>query len=152
MPKYLTLDEAYLKCTEDGMFIPLSDVDIEKIKCMLSIVQEDELSIGDLTQKSRWNTMYKLSYDVIHTLVEALLLFKKTKSSNHQCLFAFLCNKYSHLELDWDFFEKIRTKRNGIHYYGASISKFEFKEIQVQLKLYVLVIKKEIDINLKSIE
>ncbi|MEK6938553.1 MAG: hypothetical protein AABX04_05900 [Nanoarchaeota archaeon] len=84
--------------------------------------------------------MYKLYYDVIHQLTEALLLFDKVKSYNHQCLFSYLCVKHPELELDWNFFEKIRTKRNGVHYYGNLIAKKDWTEIELQLGLYVKTI------------
>ncbi|MBI5072192.1 hypothetical protein HZA99_00070 [Candidatus Woesearchaeota archaeon] len=43
--------------------------------------------------------------------MDALIRFDKKKIANHQCLFAFLCKIHPELELSWDFFEKIRTKR-----------------------------------------
>ena len=73
------------------MLIPQKEVDIHKIKSMLQIVEEDLKTIEELKQKSdRFNTVYKLSYDVLHTLTEAVLLFNQVKSANHQCLFASL--------------------------------------------------------------
>jgi hypothetical protein len=56
---------------------------------------------------------------------------------NHQCLFVYLCEKYSELNLNWNFFEELRTKRNGINYYGNSIDFNYFKSIEVQLNLYI---------------
>ena len=145
MPKSLTKEEAYVNCNTDGMFLPQKDIDKGKVKTMLAIVEEDLKTISELKNKTdRANTLYKLSYDVVHTLTEALLLFDKVKSLNHQCLFAHLCIKHPELELDWDFFEKIRTRRNGIHYYGASRSWQDWKEIELQAMLYIKTLKDEI--------
>jgi len=71
-------------------------------------------------------------------------LLDKIKSRNHLCLFAYLCEKYPALELDWNFFEKIRTKRNGIAYYGAPVNDKDWKEATVQFQLYIDLLKKEI--------
>ncbi len=136
MPKQLTNEEVYDKCTADGMFIPQKDIDTGKIKSMLRITEEDLKTISELKEKGdRWNTSYKLNYDVLHTLCEAFLMFDNIKSLNHQCLFSYLCIKHPELDLDWDFFEKVRTKRNGIHYYGTSVGKDEYKQVEFQMSL-----------------
>ena len=81
---------------------------------------------------------------MIHQLVESLLIFDKVKSTNHQCLFASLCVKHPELELSWDFFEKIRTKRNGMNYYGAPVQDKDWKEVGLQFELYINLLTKEI--------
>ena len=145
MPKSLTLKEAYNQCSSEGKYLPQKDLDTAKIETMLKIIEEDLATIQELKNKSdRWNTLYKLNYDVLHTLVEALLVFDKVKSLNHQCLFAYLCTKHSELELSFDFFEKVRTKRNGIHYYGVGVNKQDWKEMELQFSLYISLLKKEI--------
>ena len=121
------------------MLIPQKTVEMARIKAMLAIAEEDIASIGDL--KERWNTIYKLSYDILHTLAEALILNDKVKCANHQCLFAYLCAKHPELELDWSFFERLRTKRNGIQYYGESIAKSEYKASELQLTLYIKTLR-----------
>ena len=151
MPKSITIEEAYARCESGGMFLPQKEVETRKIKSMLQIVEEDLKTIEELKQKSdRFNTVYKLSYDVLHTLTEAFLLFDKMKSANHQCLFAYLCTNHPELELNWDFFEKVRTKRNGIHYYGTSVGREEWKEIDVQITVYISTLKKRIAEMLKE--
>lgn len=62
--------------------------------------------------------------------------FERIKTDNHQCLFAYLCEKHNALEFNWEFFEKIKTKRNGINYYGSPVTFSDFKEIELQFKLY----------------
>ena len=145
MPKSQTKEEAYEKCEADGMFLPQQDTDFRKINSMLAIIEEDLKTIEELQHKNdRFNTLYKLSYDVLHILTEAFLLFDKIKSANHQCLFAYLCMQHPELELDWDFFEKVRTKRNGIHYYGSSVGRAEWKEISLQIIVYINTLHRKI--------
>ena len=152
MPKSLTKEEAYDKCNAEGKIVPVSEVDTGKVESMVNIAEEDMESIKELKKKEKWNTLYKLNYDVLHTLCEALLMFEKTKSLNHQCLFSYVCVRFPELELDWNFFEKVRTKRNGIHYYGTAVKREDFKEIEVQMALYIKTIKGEIGKKLKEQE
>jgi|SRR3989344_3638607 len=118
MPEYLTLDEAFLKCKREGKFIAIEEIDIEKIKSSVSISKWDieaaNILKNNISKDSNlWSSVYKLYYDGLHELAEVLLRFDKIKSSNHQCMFASLCHDHPELDFDWDFYEKIRTKRNG---------------------------------------
>jgi len=90
MPKYLSKEEMYSQCNAKGNFIPKKELDINKIKSMVKIAQEDLETARELKPKLRWNTIYKLSYDALHQLTEAFILFEKIKSLNHQCLFSYL--------------------------------------------------------------
>src|SRR3989344_3618680 len=98
MPKYLTKEEAFLKCKKEGRFLVLEEIDVEKIKI-----------------------------------------------ENHQCLFVYLCEKHPDLEFSWEFFEKVRTKRNGINYYGLPVDNKDWKEVELQFTLYINALKKEIE-------
>lgn len=147
MPKYLTQKEAFNKCKTEGKFIVTEETDKERIKSTLAIAESDIKSADylkkNITQKSsQWNSVYKLYYDALHELTESLLYFEKIKIDNHQCLFAYLCEKYP--EFNWDFFEQIRTKRNGMHYYGTPVSYQDWKQAELQFILYIKKLKKEI--------
>lgn len=156
MPKFMTQQEAYTKCKKDGCFIPLEQVDVEKVKSTVDIAEADLKSCKILTENISedngiiWNSIYKLNYDALHELVEAFLRFDRIKSDNHQCLFAYLCEKHPELELSWDFFEKIRTKRNGIHYYGEPVQRNDWVESELQFSLYITLLKREIKRLLSS--
>lgn len=146
MSRFQTEKETYNRCLSEGKIIPLNRIDINKIRTMIEIAEEDLRSAKLLQTDKRpnWNTIYKLNYDVLHILVESFLMFDKVKSLNHQCLFSYLCINHPELELDWNFFEQIRTRRNGINYYGSKVSSDDWKEIRLQLSLYTSLLKKEI--------
>ena len=99
------------------------------------MIAESDSEAGNTLMKTidkksnQWSSAYKLHYDALHELVGAFLRFDKIKSDNHQCLFAYLCEKHLELEFNWDFFEKIRTKRNGINYYGKPVTYEDWKEV-----------------------
>jgi len=149
MPKFLTQIECFNKCKREGKIIATETVDLGKIKATLAIAEGDvesgiTLKKNIAKDSNQWNSVYKLYYDALHELVEAFLRFEKVKSDNHQCLFAYLCEKHPDLEFSWDFFEKVRSKRNGINYYGAPINFNDWKEVEIQYKLYIDKLKNEI--------
>ncbi len=149
MPKEKTKEEIFNKCEQNGMFIFMEKIDLDKIKTMLNISVAGLEVIQQLIKKTPkesygWSIIFRNYYDVLRQLVEAFIRFDKIKSLNHQCLFAYLCIKHPELELSWEFFEKIRTKRNGINYYGQPVSYNDFKEIELQLNVYINLLKKKI--------
>ena len=149
MPKYLTQEEAFGKCKKEGKFIVIEEINKEKIKSALNIADADIESANSLKknlpkQSNQWNSIYKLYYDALHEIVELFLRFEKIKIDNHQCLFAYLCEKYPELEFNWDFFERMRTRRNGINYYGTPVNFDDWKEVELQFNLYVKRLKEEI--------
>ena len=151
MPKELTLDQTYDQCISGGNIILQDFIDDNRINSMIKIATDDLESAKSLIKNKdpRWGSIYKLYYDVIHQLAETLLLLDKVKSQNHQCLFSYLCIKHPELELDWNFFEKIRTKRNGIHYYGNMIAKRDWAEIEFQINLYIKTLFEAIENKIK---
>jgi hypothetical protein len=157
MPEYLTQKEAFEKCKKCGKFIAVQDLDLENIKSRL-VIAEGDIESGESLRKNlakdskKWNSVYKLYYDSLHELVEAFLRFDSTKTDNHQCLFAYLCEKHPELEFSWDFFEKVRTKRNGINYYGSPINQDDWKEVELQFGLYLKKMKDELKKKIKEQE
>jgi uncharacterized protein (UPF0332 family) len=129
MRQFENQEEAYDWCLNEGNYIPAEEYSIERINANLTIAKEDLEIAKGAAAKKRWNSTFKLYYDIIHQLAEAFLLFDKIKSKNHLCLFTNLCVEYPELELDWGFFEAIRTKRNGLHYYGTLVTNKDWKEV-----------------------
>jgi len=154
MPRYLTKKEAFMKCKKEGKFIFIENTNEEKIRTTLKIsdgdIESAKTIMKNLPKKSnQWNGVYKLYYDALHELVDSFLNFDKVKIDNHQCLFVYLCEKHPELEFSWDFFEKIRTKRNGINYYGVPVDFDDWKEVGIQFKIYIKKIKEEINKKLE---
>lgn len=157
MPRYITRKEAFLKCKKEGKFIVIEDADLEKIKSTLNIAEGDieagkSLKNNLAKDSNQWNSVYKLFYDALHELAGAFLRFEKIKSDNHQCLFSYLCERYPKLDFSWDFFEKVRTKRNGINYYGTPIKYEDWKDVELQFSLYINKLKAEIKKKIDSYE
>ena len=155
MPEYLTQKEAFGKCKREGKIIITEQVGEEKIKATLAI-SEGDVESAEIVKKNikkesnQWNSVYKLYYDAVHELAETFLQFEHMKIDNHQCLFAYLCEKHPELDFNWDFFEKVRTKRNGINYYGTPVDSTDWKEVELQFSLYIKKLREEIKKRLKA--
>ncbi len=155
MPKHKTLGEAYNSCLTRGYINELKEINTPKAK---SLLENAEICISTAQiiikaiekQDKEWMSIYTGYYEALRIYTEAVLLFDKVDISNHQCLFACLCTKHPELELDWNFFEKVRTKRNGVNYYGDHISYDDWKEVELQIKLYISTLRKEVEKKLGS--
>ena len=66
-------------------------------------------------------------------------------------MFAFIILNFPDLELDWNFFERIRIVRNENKYQGTDITKEMWMKAELQIDLYISVIKKELEEKLDSI-
>ena len=150
MQPFKNKEEAYDWCLVNGNLIPQREVNTDRIKSNLIIAEECLASAKDNLTQKRWNSAYKDHYDVLHLLVECLLRFDRSKSLNHQCLFIHLCVKHPQLELSWDFFERVRTKRNGINYYGTLVKEKDWKEVALQFNLYIKLLREEVESKLNE--
>lgn len=150
MPKIKTLTEVYDGCVADGYYKTIQEINIQKVKSLIENAQTN-ISSAHLIAKAisktakEWMNVFTLQYDALRMLTEALLHLQQIELSNHQCLFSALCVKYPSLELNWEFLEQIRTKRNGINYYGEHITYEDWKKIELQMSLYCSTLKKEIE-------
>ncbi len=154
MLKDRSLAGIFKGCTTEGAFSPLAKIDTDQVRAMLDVALVDFETVKDWSKKApkesgQWNAVYKLAYDVLHTLSEALLVFDRVKARTHECVFAYLCEKHPELEFGWDFFEKVRTVRNRSIYYGEPASYQHWKGIEIQIILYIKTLKIAIEQKLK---
>ncbi|MBN1157408.1 hypothetical protein JXA85_07330 [Candidatus Woesearchaeota archaeon] len=149
MPKFKNEEETYDLCISNGA-IRKEEFNKQKIIDLKSnaktSIESAEILIKSINKASNsWMSVYICYYEALRIYTEALLHLESLKIVNHQCLFAYLCVKYSRLEFDWNFFEKVRNKRNGANYYGERITFEDWKTIELQMKLYISTLRKEID-------
>lgn len=145
MLKERTPKEVYENLAEQGMYeeANLDKDELEKIK---RITIEDYEFGKDLKsiKNPNWRVIFNIHYDVLRSLCDLLMLFKKQKTSNHQGLFAFIILNFSELDFDWKFFEIVRKMRNQNKYKGTDITKEMWKKIEFQMNLYISTLKKEL--------
>ncbi len=154
MHKEKTQGNVYGACSEEGSFLPLAKIDKDQISAMVSLALVDFETVKQWEKQAsknsgQWNAIYKIAYDVLHSLAEAFLRFDRMKAKTHECVFAYLCEKHPEFEFDWGFFEKIRTKRNRSVYYGEPTSYENWQEIKLQIILYISTLQKAIGERMK---
>ena len=130
--------------------------DIELIKS-LKIVAEKGLEFINSKSKdipkdsTDWTFVFRDHYESLRGLIEAYLLFDGIEAGNHQCKNAYLCFKHPGLELDWEFLETIRLKRNAINYRGQLLKYDDWRSLKLKFELHINALKKEIEKNLKEV-
>lgn len=145
-----TIEEAYDICLTQGNIIPTEEIDQDRIRSTLRLIEEDIETSKDAIQKKRWNVAYKSNYDILYQLTEAFLKFDKMRITTHSCLFTYLCLKHPELELNWDFFERVRTKYNGIKDDAIPIIQQDWKEVSLPFNLYINQLKNKIKEKLEK--
>ena len=152
MPKEKTSEEVYDELTTNGLFEEafLDKDEVIKVKNMAIEDYEFGKRLRKI-QEQNFRVIFNITYDVLRELCDQLMRFKKQKTSNHQGIFAFIILNFPDLELDWNFFEKIRNIRNKNKYQGSDITKEIWTKIELQIDLYVNAIIKELEENLKAL-
>jgi len=143
------LNETYNKCMINGKYKEKNEIDIELIKSLkivaekgLDFIKDKEKNIKK--ESSDWTFVFRDYYESLRNLIEAFLLFDKIESDNHQCKNAYLCSKHPELEMNWDFLETIRLKRNAINYRGHLLKYEDWKRLKLQFDLHINFLKKKI--------
>ena len=148
MPREKTLEGIYDTCLSDGLVRSVADANPLKI-CALMENARTHINSAGIFERAladaalEWMDVYTLHYEALRLYAQALLLLIRLDAPNHQCLFASLCMHYPHLELEWEFFERIRIRRNGAHYHGERISRADWQGIAFQMGLYIEALRKE---------
>lgn len=130
-------------------------IDVELIKS-LKVVAEKGLEFingrsKDIPKESTdWTFVFRDYYESLRGLIEAYLLFEGIEADNHQCKNAYVCFKHPELELDWEFLETIRLKRNAINYRGHLLKYEDWKMLKLKFQLHINALKKEIEKKLKQ--
>jgi len=151
MSKEKTPEQVYDELVTQGLYEE-ANLDKDEIQKVRKLTMED-YEYGKRLRQSKdanWRVIFNIHYDAIRELCDQLMRFKKQKISNHQGLFAFIIIYYSELELDWNFFEKIRVIRNKNKYVGEDISKERWREVELRFDIYISTLNKEIEKRNKS--
>jgi len=138
-----------------GLLRRSEEVNTDKIKSMIenaetNISSARIIEVNISKHAKEWMNVYTLHYESLRIYSECILYFDNFESTNHQCIFAAICTKHTALELDWNFFEKIRTKRHGVNYYGSRITYEDWKAIEAQIRVYLSTLRKSVLKSLKN--
>ncbi len=148
------LDKTYKLCISSGN-IKEKFVDIELIKSLKAVAEQGLLFINAAAknipkESTNWTFVFRDYYESLRGLIEACLLFDGIEADNHQCKNAYICFKHPELELNWEFLETIRLKRNAINYRGQLLKYDDWKVFKLNFELHINALKKEIEKKLGS--
>ena len=149
------LDKTYDKCMATGSIKEKNTADIELIKSLKNVA---ERGLSFIKRESKnlkkdsddWTFVFRDYYESLRGLIEAFLLFYKIVAENHQCKNAYICFKHPELDLDWNFLETIRLKRNAINYRGQLLNYEDWNKFKLQFELHINKLKAEIEKRLKE--
>lgn len=142
------LEKTYSLCMSTGS-IKEKNVDIELIRS-LKLVAEKGLEFIDCNSKdiskdsTDWTFVFRDYYESLRALIEGYLLFGGIETENHQCKNACICFRHPELDLDWEFLETIRLKRNAINYRGHLLKYDDWKYLKLKFKLHIDALRLEI--------
>jgi hypothetical protein len=105
------------------------------------IITSSKLSPDEITISS----IVVLLYDAARSLLEALALMKGYKVYNHECFVSFLSEIIKNKEMAF-LFNKVRLIRNGINYYGESITLEEGNFVVQNLNELIIFIEENIEL------
>jgi hypothetical protein len=149
------LDKTYDKCMASGSIKEKNTVDVELIKSLKNV---SERGLSFIKRESKnlkkdsddWTFVFRDYYESLRGLIESFLLFYKIEAENHQCKNAYICFKHPELELDWNFLETIRLKRNAINYRGQLLNHEDWNKFKLQFELHINKLKTEIEKRLEE--
>ncbi len=149
------LDKIYNKCITTGSINEKNVVDTELIKSLKDIAEQGlsftKEKSKDIPKDSKnWTFVFRDYYETLRGLIESYLLFDKITAENHQCKNAYICSKHPELELDWNFLETARLKRNHINYRGQSLKYEDWSRLKINFDLHINKLKKEIEKRLEE--
>ena len=143
------LDKTYHLCLSTGN-IKEKAVDLELITSLKMVAEKGLAFIKDkskdiLKESTDWTFVFRDYYESLRGFIEAYLLFDGIGADNHQCKNAYLCFKHPELDLDWEFLEIARLKRNAINYRGQLLKHEDWNVFKLKFELHINALRKEIE-------
>ena len=122
---------------------------------MVDVAERGLLFIQEHSKKIKkesldWTFVFRDYYEALRTFIEAFLLFDQIEAESHQCKNAYICFKYPQLELDWEFLELVRLKRNAINYRGEFLRFEDWNLLKINFNLHLGKIRTIIQDQLKE--
>jgi len=151
------LDKTYDFCLVQGNFKEKHTIDIELIKSLKNVAEKGLTFIKEKSKDIKkdstdWTFVFRDYYEALRGLIEAHLLFDQIEADNHQCKNAYICTKHPELDLDWNFLETARLKRNGINYRGQLLRHEDWNKLSIQFELHINTLRKKLEEKLSQTE
>lgn len=149
------LGKTYDTCLAAGYIREKNEVDIRLIMSLKTVADAGLEFIKDKAKSIRrdstdWTFVFRDYYESLRGLIEAFLLFDRVEAERHQCKNAVLCVRHPELELNWDFLETIRLKRNAINYRGQFLTYDGWKQFEPEFEFHIKRLRQEIERKLSQ--
>ncbi|MBD3248734.1 hypothetical protein GF336_01695 [Candidatus Woesearchaeota archaeon] len=149
------LNKSYDLCISSGNIKEKNEIDIELIKSLKKVAEKGlefikERSKNIPKESSDWTFVFRDYYESLRGLIEAFLLFDKIEADSHKCKNAYICFNHKELELDWNFLETIRLKRNSINYRGQLLDYKDWNMFKLGFELHINKLTKTIEKRLED--
>ncbi len=147
--KIENLETTFRLCLKNGS-VREKAKDVELIRSLRGVSEKGlefiKKKSGDIPKDSTdWTFVFRDYYESLRCLIEALILFDRVEADNHQCKNACACAKHPELDLDWEFLETIRLKRNLVNYRGQLLTYEEWNGFKPKFESHIEILGKAID-------
>ena len=135
--------KGFERCIEEKKLIETGVVDIGMVRELLILAEHKELFWKSVSDKVKEfpSLFIEGYYEIIKELCSAILILDGWKALNHECLFAYLKNNKSDLEIDFDYLLELKDTRNAIDYRGVMVSPDIWKNNELKISLAVNALK-----------
>ena len=149
------LDKTYDKCQAEGSIKLREKVDKELIKSLLDSAKKGLDRSKDVegvyeNKSHNFSFIFTERYEILRKLLDAIMLFDNVRSSNHQCVNAYICIKHPELELDWESLETMRLLRNRVNYEGKTVLEDTWKTYKIKFEIYISSLMKIVEKKLMN--
>ncbi len=143
------LEKAYDRCVAYHGIRDEKDVETEQIQRLVDVSAKELDFVKGIKKNvkkdsSDWTFVFRHYFDSLGCLLEAFMLFDGVTSNSPQCKHSYLCLKHPELELDWEFLETIRIKREGINKRGFMLGHQDWQMMELKFELCISKMKEEI--------
>ncbi len=141
----------FKECTDKEYLFEIEDKDITLTKELLNLAKHRKEFFEKVKKESEnYPSLFIEShYEIIKELFTAILAIDGWKALNHECLFAYIKERHSDLDLDFNYLLELKDTRNSIDYRGVMVSSQIWKENKLKIDLVINSLIKYIEGRIK---
>lgn len=131
------------QCIRENKLIETGVEDSSMAKELLSLAEHKEEFWNTTREKAKLFPSLFLEgyYEIIKELCTAILALDGWRALNHECLFAYLKQKKTDLEIDFNYLLELKDLRNSIDYRGAKVGYDTWHKNEMKIKVTIEVLK-----------
>ena|SRR3989344_2366743 len=131
------------QCIKEDKLFESGIIDSSMAKELLILAEHREKFWDSVNEKAKLfpSLFIEGFYEIIKELGTAIIALDGWKALNHECLFAYLKQKKSDLDLDFEYLLELKDIRNSIDYRGTMVSYDLWKKNELRIKMIVKALK-----------